>query len=122
MSRVIKFTQNGEWIESQGKVRKVGLSLQNAQELGEVTFISEASLGKSVKQGEPILSLEASKAAFDLYAPLDGIIRGINPAVLNNLGLLNSDPYGQGWLIELEVTGGDESVLQVVTVEDTTIT
>jgi len=122
MSRVIKFTQNGEWIESQGKVRRVGLSLQNAQELGEVTFISEASLGKSVKQGEPILSLEASKAAFDLYAPLDGIILGMNPAVLNNPGLLNSDPYGQGWLIELEVTGGDESVLQVVTVEDTTIT
>lgn len=107
----IRFTLNGEWIESSGAIRRVGLSDQNARELGEVTYVEEAPLGRTVRQGDPLMSLEASKAAFDLYAPLSGTVRGVNTKVLADPGLIGRDPYGEGWLLELEVRAQDESHL-----------
>ncbi len=107
----IRFTLNGEWVEASGQVRKVGLSAQNARELGEVTYVGEVCSGKAVRRGEPLMSLEASKAAFDVYAPLDGTIRGCNPKILADPGLITRDPYGEGWLLELEISDVDESQL-----------
>lgn len=110
--RNLKFTLNGEWVEAEGAVRKVGIGAQNARELGEVTFIGEAPIGRTVRAGEVLLSLEASKAAFDVFSPLDGRVRAVNPRVLEDPSLIGRDPYGEGWLVELEVDDPDESHLR----------
>lgn len=107
----IRFTENGEWIEAEGRLRKVGLSSATVREMGELNFVGVPPLGKRVARGEPILTLEASKAMFDLYSPLAGVVRGANEAALADPSLVSRDPYGQGWLVILEVDEQDESHL-----------
>jgi len=106
-----KYTMNGEWIEASGAVRKVGLSALNAEELGDVTYIGSPLPGTQVAKGGAILSLEAAKAALDLYAPLSGEIMEVNPLLATDPGLITRDPLGAGWIVSLRIEPQEESEL-----------
>ncbi len=104
----LKYTQTDEWFDpSSGKV---GLTDYAQSQLSDIVFVEIlVSEGEQVEAGKPIASVESVKAAAEAYAPVSGKVIAINSEVVNNPELLNKDPYGSAWLIQLE--GGDASAL-----------
>ena len=97
-----RYTKNGEWVEFDGTVWRVGLSASAVEELGDVTFVELPNPGRAVLAGEAVCSIEAVKAAADYYSPLDGRIVKVN----SNLGLeparVNASPEDEGWIFALD--------------------
>ncbi len=104
----LKYTKTDEWFDpSSGKV---GLTDYAQSQLSDIVFVEIlVSEGEAVEAGKPIASVESVKAAAEAYAPVSGKVIAINREVVNNPELLNKDPYGSAWLIQLE--GGDASAL-----------
>jgi glycine cleavage system H protein len=95
-----------------GNKGKVGVTEYAQKEISDVVFVELARKGHAVAQGKAASVVESVKAAFDIYAPLAGVISDFNQALESNPGLVNQDPYGAGWLFELEVT--DPSALNTL--------
>ncbi len=110
----LKYTAEHEWVrESDGaSTVRVGITDYAQQALGDVVFVSLPDVGSSVTAGAAVGEIESTKSVSDLYAPLAGTVTARNDALDDTPELINSDPYGDGWLIELEVTGDvDRSAL-----------
>jgi len=103
-----RFTASHEWILYGESPSPVGIS-ENAQaQLGDVVYIELPEVGRTVSAGEAVAVIESVKAASDIYAPVAGTIVAVNEEVASNTGLVNSDPYGAGWLFKIEpVNSGD---------------
>ncbi|MEI8092860.1 MAG: glycine cleavage system protein H [Spirochaetales bacterium] len=102
------FSLSGEWVEAVESGWRVGLSVENVSDLGDVTFIELPLVGTRVAPDSPAAVIEAVKAATDFHPPVSGTVRLVNAAVSGNPGLLNQDPEGEAWLIELaNVVPGD---------------
>lgn len=98
----MKYTKEHEWVRIEGNLAVVGVTEFAQSELGEIVFADLPPLGKSVKQKESISVVESTKAASDVYAPVGGKVKAVNSALSDNPGLINSSPYGDGWLVQLE--------------------
>ncbi len=98
-----KYSVSGEWIQRHGALYRLGMSRLNADELGEVTYVGSAEKGKILKAGEPVLGLEAVKAAMDFYSPVDGVVVATNPLLIEQPQLVNEKPLDEGWLVEVEL-------------------
>jgi glycine cleavage system H protein len=108
----LKFTKTHEWIEPEGKVRKVGISDFAQHQLGDIVYVEFPAGGKSLQAGEEACVIESCKATSGIYAPLPGKIVRFNDALGNAPETVNQSPYDEGWLFELEVApGADESGL-----------
>lgn len=97
-----RYTETHQWILPDGKV---GITAHARQELGEVVFLELPKKGSAVQAGDSVAVVESTKAAFDLYAPVSGIVTAVNEKLLEDLSLLN-DP--QIWLFALELTHPEE--------------
>ena len=99
----LSYTQDHEWIriEDDGTA-VVGITDFAQNELGDIVFIDVTTVGKTLAKGEVFGSVEAVKTVSDLFLPLDGDVLELNPAIDKNPELLNSDPYGEGWIIRLK--------------------
>lgn len=104
----MKQTDSNEWVKLEGKIATVGITKHASQEFKEIVFVELPQVGKKVAQGEEAVILESTKAAADSYAPVSGKVVRINEKVLQNPSLIVSDPHGEGWLYQLEVTSLDE--------------
>jgi glycine cleavage system H protein len=104
----LKYTKTDEWFDpSSGKV---GLTDYAQSQLSDIVFVEIlVSEGEQVEAGKPIASVESVKAAAEAYAPVSGKVIAINSELVNSPELLNKDPYGSAWLIQIE--GGDASAL-----------
>jgi glycine cleavage system H protein len=100
----LKYTKDHEWIKIDGNVGFVGVTDYAQGELGDVVFIDINPELKEIKMGESFGTIEAVKTVSDLYAPVDGKVLELNSKLGDEPQLVNSDPYGEGWLIKIEVT------------------
>lgn len=95
-----KFAKTHEWFDTESY--KVGISEYAQEQLGDVVFVDLPSVGKEVKKGEVILSIESVKAAGDVYAPVSGKVIEVNEKLSSSPELVNQDPYGEGWIVRIE--------------------
>lgn len=96
-----RFTASHEWILSGTDAAAVGISDHAQAELGDVVYIELPAVGRTVSAKEPVAVIESVKAASDIYAPVAGEIVEVNTEVAGNTGLVNTDPYGAGWLFKI---------------------
>jgi len=101
-----KYTKTHEWIDTE--TGKVGVSNYAQEQLGDIVYVELPAVGKEVKKGERIVSLESVKAAGDVYAPVSGKIVAVNEQVNATPELINQDPEGEGWLIQIEISNPAE--------------
>ncbi len=100
-----RYTKTHEWLIIDGKTATVGITDFAQAQLGDVVFLDLPSPGRKVAHGESFGVIESVKAASDLYAPVAGTISAVNDKLAANPELVNSDPYGDGWILKLQFTG-----------------
>ena len=99
----LRYTQEHEWIRVEGDVAYVGITDYAQSELGEIVFVDINTEGETVAQGDVFGSVEAVKTVSDLNMPVTGEVLEVNEAINDNPELVNSDPYGEGWMIKIQV-------------------
>ncbi|MDY0911130.1 glycine cleavage system protein GcvH [Microbacterium sp. CFBP9034] len=99
----LKYTAEHEWIALDGDVATVGITDYAADKLGDVVFVELPGAGTAVSAGAVVGEIESTKSVGELYAPLDGEVAEVNDAVVEDPSLVNSDPFGAGWLVKLTV-------------------
>lgn len=101
-----KFAKTHEWFDTETYL--VGISDYAQEQLGDVVYVELPSVGKEVKKGELVLTVESVKAAGDIYAPVSGRIVEVNEKLGASPELINKDPYGEGWIFKIEPTNPSE--------------
>ena len=99
----LRYNASHEWVRLEGDVATIGITDHAQEELTDVVFVELPTMGKSVDAGDPTAVVESVKAASDIYAPIAGEIIEVNPEVEADPSLVNSDPYGSGWIFRLRV-------------------
>lgn len=99
----LKYTEEHEWIALQGDVATVGITDYAADKLGDVVFVELPAVGSDVTAATVVGEIESTKSVGELYAPLTGEVVEINEAAVDDPSLVNSDPFGDGWLVKLRV-------------------
>ena len=102
------FTEEHEWIEVDGDTATVGITDHAQAELTDVVFVDLPKSGASYEKGGTIAVVESVKAASDIYAPVKGMVLEVNKALESNPALINTDPYGEGWIYVLQVEHPEE--------------
>lgn len=97
------FAASHEWVHLDGSIATVGISDHAQEELTDVVFVELPEVGRTVDAGDPTAVVESVKAASDIYAPMGGEIIEVNPEVESDPSLVNTDPYGKGWIFKLRV-------------------
>jgi glycine cleavage system H protein len=104
----LKYTKEHEWILIEGNKAKIGITDFAQKELGDIVYLDINTQGKKVAQNEIFGTIEAVKTVSDLYMPVTGTIIGMNAALENDPQLVNNDPYGAGWMLEIELANESE--------------
>jgi glycine cleavage system H protein len=99
-----RYTKEHEWTKIEGNKTRIGITAYAQEHLGDIVFVDLPAIGKSFKRGEVLLVVESVKSASDTYAPLSGTVVAVNDALNSAPELVNKDPYGEGWMVELELT------------------
>lgn len=100
----LKYTTEHEWVGRAGDDRvRVGITSYAQEALGDIVFVTLPAVGSRVRAGEALGEVESTKSVSDVYAPLSGEVVARNEALEATPELVNSDPYGEGWLVELSV-------------------
>nr|WP_211160306.1 glycine cleavage system protein GcvH [Microbacterium sp. MF43] len=102
----LKYTEEHEWIALEGDVATVGITDYAADKLGDVVFVELPAVGSDVTAATVVGEIESTKSVGELYAPLTGEVVEINEAAVDDPSLVNSDPFGDGWLVKLRVEAG----------------
>lgn len=102
------YQSSHEWVRVEGDTVTCGISDHAQIELTDVVFVDLPAVGKTVDAGDPTAVVESVKAASDIYAPLSGEITEINQEVENDPALVNTDPYGAGWLFKIKISKPDQ--------------
>jgi len=106
-----KYTASHEWIAVEDGTATIGITDFAQAQLGDVVFLELPKAGAKVTAGESFGVIESVKAASDLYCPASGDVLEVNPKLEKSPDLVNSDPYGEGWLIKVRVDGAPEGLL-----------
>jgi glycine cleavage system H protein len=99
----LRYTAEHEWVAINGTVASVGLTDYAQNSLGDVVYVSVPAAGTAVTAGEPCGEVESTKSVSDIYSPVDGEVIESNPEIEDDPGLVNSDPYGAGWLLRIRL-------------------
>src|SRR6187399_675447 len=99
----LRYATSHEWVSLDGDIATVGISDHAQEELTDVVFVELPAVGRTVDAGDPTAVVESVKAASDIYAPISGEIVEVNPAVEADPSLVNTDPYGKGWIFKLKI-------------------
>lgn len=99
----LKYTKDHEWISLEGNVATIGITEFAQHELGDIVYVDISAKGKTMAAEEVFGTVEAVKTVSDLFLPAAGTITQVNPALEANPELVNSDPYGEGWMIKMTV-------------------
>lgn len=102
------YSEEHEWVNTsavvEGETVRVGITHIAAEALGDIVFVELPEVGTEVEAGEAFGEVESTKSVSDVYAPVSGEVVAINEELEDNAGLINEDPYGEGWLYEVKVT------------------
>jgi glycine cleavage system H protein len=99
----LRYTKDHEWVSIEGNIATVGITDFAQGELGDIVYLDIAALGKPLAAEEVFGTVEAVKTVSDLFLPLSGTISTVNPALEAQPELVNTDPYGEGWMIKMTV-------------------
>ncbi|MFZ1314351.1 MAG: glycine cleavage system protein GcvH [Chitinophagaceae bacterium] len=100
----LRYTKDHEWISLEGNIATIGITDYAQHELGDIVYVEVDTIGKSLEAGAVFGTVEAVKTVSDLFLPVSGTITELNPALNNAPELVNSDPYGEGWMVKMTVT------------------
>ncbi len=98
----LKYTREHEWARVQGKTVVVGVTQHAQESLGDGVYVELPKVGATVTSGKQFGVIESTKAVSELYSPLTGTVVKVNDALTDNPSTVNTDPYGAGWIVELE--------------------
>ena len=113
----LRYTAEHEWVRPAGDVVRVGITSFAQDALGDIVFVTLPEEGEEVQAGAACGEVESTKSVSDIYAPLSGTVVGRNPALDATPELVNSDPYGEGWMFEIR-TGDADSAAGLLSAED----
>ena len=100
----LKYSKEHEWVRMEGNIAQIGVTVFAQDSLGDVVFIDLPEVGTEVGQFEKFGEIESVKAVSDLFSPIAGTIVDANSAAIDNPETVNTDPYGSGWLIKVEIS------------------
>jgi glycine cleavage system H protein len=104
----LRYSSDHEWIRVDGNIVTIGITEYAQDALGDVVFVEIPDAGRSVAAGESFSEVESTKSVSDIYAPVTGAVTEVNDALEATPELLNSDPYGAGWICRIEVSDPSE--------------
>ena len=104
----LRYSKDHEWVRADGKTATIGITSFAADELGDIVFVELPEVGAALKQFAAFGVVESVKAVSDLFAPLSGTVSEVNARLQGEPELLNSDPFGEGWIAKVAVADGDE--------------
>lgn len=107
----LHYTKDHEWIKIDGNIATVGITDFAQGELGDIVYVDITTLGQTVAQHEVFGTVEAVKTVSDLYMPVAGKVAEVNKALEANPEKVNEDPYGEGWMIKVELSSKPEGLL-----------
>lgn len=99
--RELRYTKSHEWVRWNGKIATVGISDFAQDQLSDLTYVELPTVGDSFSAQDQVAVVESVKAASDVYAPISGTVHDINKNLIEKPELINSDPYGEGWIFKL---------------------
>lgn len=100
----LKYTKNHEWLKIEGNSAKVGITDFAQKELGDIVFIEVETVGETLNKEEVFGTIEAVKTVSDMYMPVSGKVLEFNGELESAPEIINSDPYGKGWIVKIELT------------------
>jgi glycine cleavage system H protein len=103
----LKYTNEHEWVKVDGNIGTIGVTDYAQKELGDIIYLDVTADG-DVSRGDSIGTIEAVKTVSDLFSPVSGKLIEVNSAINNNPGVVNTDPYGAGWMVKIELSNPDE--------------
>lgn len=104
----LKFSEDHFWLLDMGDSARIGLSEYAQEQLGEIVSVSRADVGRFIEPGDAIAELESQKTVVELVSPITGTIKTVNEVVIEDPSMINIDPYGRGWLVEVEINDPEE--------------
>ena len=105
----LRYTKDHEWIRIEGGEAIIGITDFAQRELGDIVYVEVETVGQELKAGEVFGTVEAVKTVSDLYLPLSGSITEVNPNLNAQPELVNTDPYGEGWMVRMKIADAAEA-------------
>lgn len=105
----LRYTKDHEWVRIEGDTATVGITEFAQRELGDIVYVEVETVGKALQAGDIFGTVEAVKTVSDLYVPIAGTITELNPALASSPELVNTDPYGDGWMIKMKVAHASDA-------------
>ncbi|MFZ5971056.1 MAG: glycine cleavage system protein GcvH [Bacteroidota bacterium] len=107
----LQYTKDHEWVKVEGNTATVGITDFAQSELGDIVYVDINTVGQQVGQHDVFGTVEAVKTVSDLYMPIAGKVLEVNPLLEANPEKVNEDPYGDGWMVKVEITGTPSDLL-----------
>jgi glycine cleavage system H protein len=104
----LKYSKEHEWVLVEGSMATIGITEYAQEELGDIVYVELPEVGEKVVKDDPFGAVESVKAVSDVYAPVSGTVLEINDVLPDNPETINDDPYGDGWMIRVELTDKDD--------------
>ncbi len=105
----LHYTEDHEWISTDGDIATIGITDFAQHELGDIVFVDIDSVGKHLDAHEIFGTVEAVKTVSDLYLPVSGTVTEVNPLLEKEPELINNDPYGKGWIVKVKMDNSEEA-------------
>src|SRR5215210_621202 len=105
----LRYTKDHEWIRLEGDVAVIGITDFAQHELGDIVYVEVETVGQDLKEGDVFGTVEAVKTVSDLFLPVAGSVTEVNPNLNSNPELVNSDPYGEGWMVRMKLANPAEA-------------
>ena len=99
----LRYSREHEWVRVDGNVARIGITDFAQESLGDVVFVQLPDVGLEIVAGASAAEIESTKSVSDVYVPLSGVVQSVNDALVDAPELLNQDPYGAGWILEVSV-------------------
>ena len=99
----LRYSKTHEWVRLKGTKARVGITDYAQSELGDIVYVEAPEVGDEFEQGEELAMIDSAKTTAQIYAPVDGKVVGVNEKLDDKPELVNSDPYGEGYILEVEV-------------------
>lgn len=103
------YSPTHEWVRIEGNLATIGITDFAQREMGELTYVELPDIGDHVEMGQPFGVMESVKASEEIYSPVNGTVVKVNERLLDDPTIVNQDPYGDGWLIVVEMASPDEA-------------
>ncbi len=104
----LKYTREHEWVRVEGDFGYIGITDYAQSELSDIVYLELPQAGSNLTKGDVITTLEAVKTVADVYSPVSGEIVEVNEKLASEPGLINQDPYGEGWIVKIKLSNPDE--------------